>query len=234
MGTVPISRVLSYDYLVLVPAVAVLCNLAFVAFRRWRELLVFQVAGLVNLAAEVAMVGGGVRHLDTEDPLLRAMTLICLGWVTNGFLFALAFANVSQWLRRKGPLHYLVAVNAIFLIGLPLASVDYGLLDGSVRTWRAMSQGLLRLEPVAVFVLAAVVFWLGYRRLLWRLLLIGMLIDICFEARLFALGIRPVEQLDLLQAGTRVVFEMNLALLAGFLVLKGIFGLKDYRDDRLS
>ena len=66
------------------------------------------------------------------------------------------------------------------------------------------------------------------------MLIVGCLIDLTFEARLFLVGVRPIEQFGWLRVGERVLLEMNIGLMIGFLLVKWIFGLKDYKDSALA
>lgn len=230
METFEVSRHISYDYMLLVPALAAIFNLYLIQQKKWKELLVFNIAGLVNVTAEIYLVSSGIRKFDTGSDFQKVVIILCLGWVTNGFLFAIAYIDVRQWLKKLYPRNFVITANLIFFAGLPLANINYGMLDGAVRTWRVMGHSSSHMEPVALAILAAAIFLLGYRGLLWRLLLIGFLIDLHFEGRLFLFGIRPMSQFDFLRVAGRVLFEMNIALCLGFLILKGIFKLEDYKD----
>lgn len=229
-----VTRVLPRDYLIWVPLLALAFNVALAWQRRWRELWIFQVAGLVNVAVEVAMVLGGVRRFEAAALWERALAVCCLGWVTNGFLFSLAYADVRAWLSGIGRGPGLWLLNGLFVVGLPLASAPWGLFPGEVRTWRLMGETVPALAPLLAAALALALWGLGYRRLLLRLLVVGTLIDVLFEVRLFLLGIRPAAELDVAHVARRALCEMNIALMVGVLLLMALFDLAAYRDDRLA
>lgn len=225
-----VTRQLSFEYLYLVPAVAVLFNIYLAVRGKWTELAVFNIGGLANLAIEVVMERTGTRHFSTDSGQYRFLAAICLAWVTNGFVFSLAYINVKQWMKKVYPAELVVTANIAYFILLPLAMVDWGFIEGGIETWREMGNMVTYIEPVALVVLASAIWFLGYRSLLLKLLFVGFCIDLGFEGSLFLTGVRPLEQFDLLKVGGRVLFEMNTFLCLSFLVLKGIYGLEEYRD----
>ncbi len=234
MHTHEIGRILTYDYLLLVPLVAVIFNIFLIANKKWTELLIFNLAGVLNLAAEGMMILNGTRNFDTGNPLLIAAASACLAWVTNGFVFTVAYIDVKQWLKKAYPARFVIAANIILFAGLPLGMFHWGILDGAVFTWRVMGDTVKYVEPIAFVILAAVIFFTGYKNLLWRLLLIGFLLDLHFEAGLFIFGVRPPGQFDLITVGSRVLFEMNCFFMLFFLIVKAIFKLDGYRDANLE
>lgn len=225
-----VTRILTHDYLLLVPAVAVGFNLLLVQQRRWRELAIFNLGGGLNVAVEIALFATGTRVFDTSEPALLVASTLSLGWVTNGFLFCLAYINVRHWMKRSYPPWFVLTANAFLLVGVTLAMVPWGILEGRVTTWRKMSDVVKYVEPAAFAIFAATIWMLRYRRLLWRLVVVGCLIDLHFEGTLLLFGVRPMGQFDPLTVGLRVLFEMNTFLCLGFLVLKGIYRLPSYRD----
>jgi len=228
-----IGRNFSCDYLFFAPLLAVLFNLFLASQKKWKELLIFNIAGGLNMFAELNMIKTGMRTFNSADPMLRLGMILCLGWITNGFVCSLMYVNLRQWLKKLYPVWFVIAANAVYFILLPLAINDWGVFGCAASTARKMNDAITYIEPVAVLVLGAVIYALGYRRLLWRLLLVGFLLDLGFEGSLFLAGVRPVEQLDIIKVGGRVLFEMNTMFCAGFLVFKMIFKLPGYRDDAL-
>ena len=228
-----VGRIMSMDYLVFVPAVAVAFNVYLAATRKWKELAIFNIAGILNLTIEVLMVRGGTRQFNTDVQSLKLLTMICLGWVTNGFVFTLAYVNVRQWLKKVYSAPFVIAGNVIYFVVLPLAMFNWGIFEGGAQTTRDMQDMVTYIEPAVYIVFAAIIWALGYKQVLWRLFLVGFLLDLGFEGSLFISGVRPIENLDIIKVGGRVLFEMNLFFCIGFLALKGIFKLNDYKDASL-
>lgn len=234
MDTIEVTRRMTYDYLVFVPALAAIFNLYLIAGKKWKELAVFNVGGLINIVMEIALIRAGHRHFDTDSPALMTAAVLCLGWVTNGFLCSVAYIDVKHWLKRTYSTGFIVAVNLFLFAGLPLAMIRYGAFDGGISVWRDVPTGAALVEPVIFAVLAAVIWFSGYRKLLVRMFLIGFLIDLHFEGSLLLFGVRAMEQFNLIHFITRVLFEMNVFLCLGFLLLKLVFKLNDYKDSALA
>ena len=228
-----VGREFSYDYLVLVPLVAVLFNLFLASTKKWKELALFNIAGGINLAMEFALISSGKRTFSHDGGLVWVSMLLSLGWVTNGFVCSLMYINLRQWLKGLYPVWFVAVANVVYFAALPLAMMDWGLFEGAASTAREMNEAIVYIEPAAVAVLSAVIYFIGYRGLLWRMLLIGALLDLGFEGSLFISGVRPAGSFDLVHVGGRVLFEMNTMFCLGFLVFKGLFGLRDYRDESL-
>ncbi|GEM_PF-5533032 len=217
---IEVARRMSFDYLTLALALAAAFNLFLAAARQWKPLLLFNLGGLINILLEVLLVVLGSRHFSTEQPWLRAAAILVLAWVTNGFLCAVVFIDVTHWLKGVYSRRFVVAANVFLFVGLPLTMLPYGLIPGGLTVWRNVPLSTAYVEPVLLVILAAIIWRLGYRKLLWRLALIGMLIDLHFESSLLLLGIRDAAHFDLLHFVTRVCCEMNIFCCLGFLVLR--------------
>ncbi len=230
-----VARHLTTDYMVFVPALAVAFNLILIYRKKWTAFALFNIAGLANVAVELFFVKTGVRVIESNDPFTRAMVLICLGWVTNGFVFSIAYLNVVQLLKRNYPRKFMWPVDIMYFLGLPLAAFPWGIFPGDVLTYRVMGTRLAIAEPIILFILCAIIWMMGFRRMLIYLLLIGFLTDLHFELHLYLLGIRPFENLHILPMLGRAFFEMNIFLCFGFIILKLLFKLRlaEYQDDAL-
>lgn len=231
-----VARHLTTDYMVFVPILAVAFNLILIYRKKWTAFALFNIAGISNVAIELVFVHTGVRVIESDNPFTRAMVLICLGWVTNGFVFSIAFLNVLQLLKRNFASKFMWPVDIMYFLGLPLAAFPWGIFPGGVLTWRIMNTRLAIAEPVILVVLSAIIWLMGYRRMLIYLLVIGFLTDLHFELHLYLLGIRPFEHLHILPMLGRAFFEMNIFLCFGFIVLKLLFRLKlaEYQDEALE
>lgn len=233
METVEVARRMSFDYLTLLITLAVLFNLYLAATRHWKPLLIFNVGGLVNIVLEIIIVVSGTRHFSSDLLLHRVAAILALAWVTNGFLCAIVYIDTVHWLKGVYTRRFVIAANAFLFVGLPLAMIHYGLFDGGMTVWRDAPTATAYVEPVLFVALAAVIWLIGYKKLLLRMVLIGFLIDLHFEGSLLLFGIRDVAQFDLLHFITRVCFEMNIFCCIGFLALKAIFKLDEYKDGNL-
>jgi hypothetical protein len=230
LDTVEIARALSFDAMALTITLAVAFNLGLLLTGKYREFLVFNIGGAINIALELGMIASGSRHFDTNDFLLQTAAILCLAWVTNGFLCTVAYINVKHWMKRAYTTRFVVAANGAFFLGLPLALFPFEFFQGAVTVWRDAPAVTAFVEPLLFAGLATAIFLLGYRKLLWRMALIGFAIDLHFETTLLLFGIRDAQAFEWLPFLSRVFFEMNIFLCIGFLILKAIYGLNDYKE----
>ena len=233
MGTVEVARQMSFDYLTLVIALAAAFNFYLAYTRNWKPLLLFNVGGLVNIVLEIIIIFNGVRHFSSDALGHKIAAILALAWVTNGFLCSVVYIDTVQWLKRAYSRRFVIVVNLFLFAGLPLTMIPYGLFDGGVTVWRDAPVATAYVEPVLYIALAVTIWLIGYRKLLVRMSLIGFLIDLHFEGSLLLFGIRDASQFDLLHFVTRVCFEMNIFCCVGFLILKAIYKLEDYKDVNL-
>ena len=234
MGEDQVGRLLSADYIILVNGAALAFNVYLIWTRRWAELALFNVAALVNVSIEIAMSLTGIRHFQPDTIGGRIGSVLCLGWSDNGLFACIAYMNVRWFLKRDYKKSLMVAVNLLYFVGLPLLSIDYGLFPWApVLTWRAMPGNARLVSLVILVVLMVTIYGLGYGRVLAWILLVGVIMELGFETRLFLVGVRPLTQGSHTLAAivhNTSEFKFPMAMGIGFIVIKAIYKLPDLKD----
>ncbi len=231
-----VNRLLSFEALIFVPIVVGAIFVLTAYKKDWRALAVFFLAGVFNAFLEVFLVLDGTRLVDSGNIGLNLIVILELSLVDNGLFALVAYVNIRQWNARdpERPAWYVGAIDVLFFLGMPLASLDWGFLDQVILTRRLVANPTLQLVLQVSAVLLGVVIlgFTGYKRLTGQLILMGVLLGASFESRLFLAGIRQASNQSLLTVILDAATLATMTMMAGafVLVLAGKVSFRIYGD----
>lgn len=231
-----VNRLVSLDALYLVILVAVAYHVLLAVGRDWRALAVFHLAGSFNFLLEAFLVLDGTRVVEGAASAGQVVLLLAeLSWFDNGFFASLAFVNVRA-MYGTTPLArgHVAALNALFFVGLPVASLNWGLTGTTILTRRIVASPAAQqvLQVAAVVLGTGLLAALGYKRLVARLVLMGVAFGGAFQARLYVAGIRQASSMSVatLLVDSATLATMTLVAGAFALLLVGRVDFHRYGD----
>ncbi|AHC16094.1 hypothetical protein L21SP2_2744 [Salinispira pacifica] len=263
MQIMEMNRLISYDALFATLAVMVVLHILLIRARRWRALVLFHSVGAVNTLVEFFMVNRGIRVLQGEM-WARTLALFELAWLDSGWFVMLTYLNsmfLFRLLSRNRHAHtrqgrtlqparlsssgqnlrpmdsnFLMYVNLLFFAGMVLASINYGVFDGSVLARRIFQRPRLvqTYQILSVAIPFVGMIFLGFKRVALVVLVQGVIYGSAFQFRLLLGGIR---QASVARPWDLMVDAMTLAsslivTIAFFSVLMGIIDMDRHGDRR--
>ncbi len=113
----------------------------------------------------------------------------------------------------------LLILNLIFFVGMPLASINWGIFKTTILTRRIVTSPLIQqfLQIICILLFSVILFFSGYRRLVSLVLLQGFLLGISFQSRLFIGGMRQAS------TATTTTMIIDTFTLATMPILVGTF-----------
>lgn len=253
------NRLISYDALFATLVVMVLLHVLLIRSKRWRALVLFHSVGAVNTLVEFFMVNRGIRVLQGEG-WARALALFELAWLDSGWFVMLSYLNSLFLFRllarvrnhsaapgqslpsgpdqalRRPDINFLLYVNLLFFAGMVLASINYGMFDGSVLAKRIFQRPRLvqTYQILSVAIPFMGMIFLGFKRVALAVLVQGVVYGSAFQFRLLLGGIR---QASVARPWDLMVDAMTLAsslivTIAFFSVLMGIIDMDRHGDRR--
>ncbi len=253
MNVIEMNRLISYDGLVGTTVLVVLMHILLIRRGRWKALGLFHLAGAANSVIELFMLSRGIRLLQGSG-WAQVLAFLQISWVDAGWFVMLAYMNTGFILelmqrfsrphigeavmappleRRAGTLAY---INLLFFVGMILAVMDYGLLDGAVLARRVFARPRLvqTYQALSVAIPIVVMSFLGFRRLALLLVIQGAAYGSAFQLRLFITGIRQASRaggwdfaLDALTLASSIIMTLGL-----FSVLLGQLNMDRVGDRR--
>ncbi len=206
-----VNRLFSLDAFIFIPLVVIFFHLILIKEKEWKAMIVFQIAGVLNFLIEIGMLMNGTRFVETNDVFLILLTLFTLSWIDIGFFTAIAYININYMFKNSDMDRLsLILANLLFFVGMPIASINWGIYDFTLLTGRIVASPIVQLSlQVSAIVLVSVILLLtGYRRLLSRALLNGVVLGISFQTRLYLAGIRQASNMSV---ETLIIDSLTLA-----------------------
>ncbi|MHA1150353.1 MAG: L-2-amino-thiazoline-4-carboxylic acid hydrolase [Promethearchaeota archaeon] len=221
-----VNRLYSLDALILIPIVIIIFHLILIRYKEFKTILVFHIAGILNFLLEIALISRGTRIIETHNSIIAFLVLFDVSWVTIGTFSALTYINLNKMFKNSDiDIIGLILLNCIFFLGLPLASLNFGIFNKEILTRRIVANPLtqLSLQIIAILLFPLILIIFGYKKLSGLLFLHGIILGISFQSRLYFAGMR---QASTASFSTMIIDTFSLAtmpIVAGaFLFL--IFG----------
>ena len=195
-----VNRLFSLDALTFIPILMIIYHIFLIKNKEWKAIAVFHIAGVLNFLLEIIMCLNGSRFVASTNIFFIFLALFTLSWIDIGFFTSLAYLN-TNYLFKNSEINRadLLVMNALFFIGLPVVSLDWGIFNQKVLTGRYVTnpEVQLSLQLACVILIAGILYFTGYRHLLAILLLNGVTLGICFQTRLYLSGIRQASVMSL-------------------------------------
>ncbi len=239
-----VARILSYDFFLFQMIVGVVYNLCIVFFPRLSKrdkimlLIIFHTGGFLNWFGEFLAINfwdarhfalvtssGIGQYFATNDPF-GLFIVFNIGWLDHGLLFTTAYILIKYWVRPgRLPKKFVVIMTLIYGIGITVTSFDFGIFGQKVWMARMMQDFIDIMLIVAFFALIAFFIAIRYRKLVWRIVIVGFIMSASFELRMVAAGIRGYHGAStFVGALIGTSFEMNSGLLFSFFLILILFG----------
>ena len=164
-----VNRLFSFDALFLILIIVLIYQIVLINQKEWKTVLVFHIAGLFNFLLEVFMVLNGFRIVETSNIFITFLTLFTLSWIDIGFFTSIAYININFIFKNSNLRKFhLIFLNLLFFIGMPLASLNWGIFNSTVLTRRILINPTIQLtfQVLSIVIVAILLFFTGYRRLL--------------------------------------------------------------------
>ena len=177
-----VNRLYSIDALIFIPIVIIIFHLLLVKNKEFKTMIVFHIAGGLNFLLEIFLITGGTRIIETNNVFLAFLVLFDVSWVTMGLFCSLAYININKVFENSDiDIKNLLLLNLIFFIGIPLASINWGIFRKTILTRRLVTSPTIQpiLQLSCVILLSMILFFTGYKKLT-SLLLLGVIFGSAF------------------------------------------------------
>ena len=117
-----VNRLFSFDALFFILLIFLIYQILLIRQKEWKTILVFHIAGVLNFLLEIYMFINGFRIVETDNTIIIFLNLFSLSWIDIGFFTSIAYINVNYIFRNSNlQKSYLIVLNLLFFIGMPLA-----------------------------------------------------------------------------------------------------------------